>query len=94
VNQRESHLITTDDLRSWLADYGFDIHQVSEVNISLRRGSGDPSIHAWMDVTWYQLNARGERYGVRVSSFDMEPAQASTTVPLRSFPKLTEASGG
>lgn len=94
MNQRESHLITTDDLRSWLADYGFDIHQVSEVNISLRRGSGDSSIHAWMEVTWYQLNARGERYLVTVSTAELEAAQASTTVPLRSFPKLTEASGG
>lgn len=87
---RATHLIADPDVRAWLADHGIDYSQVTEATIAIGARSGYPiwPVRAWLDVTWYKLDEQGRRY-VDPNLPD-QAATGSSSVPLRSWPQLTE----
>lgn len=80
MNQHSSQIVPGYDIQSWLAEYGFDVNDVSDVEISMDRTG------AAMAVTTYRRDAAGN---IIVLGF----VQTTTArVALTSFPKLLEDS--
>jgi len=83
-----THYITRDDIREWLAEYGVDTANVSDVAIEIGRHYGTGDVSAWLDVTWWAKNHLSSRY---LSGQRGQAASGTSTIPLHSFPRLTPA---
>ncbi len=85
-----THTIPKDALTEWFAEHGLDIRDVREATVRM----GFPGTHghpAWLDVTWWKRNERGERYWDGIGEY---AASGAASVPLRSWPPLTPAVTG
>ena len=93
IATQATHVITQDEARSWLADHGFDISDVSEATIRIGSSYGWAGadrvhqINAWLDITWYKRDGQGQRYTDHTEPDGVAIGTAS--IPLSSLPRLT-----
>lgn len=86
VKFQASHIIELEELTEWLAEHGVAIEQVREARVEIGRLERGHGLYAWLDVRFYLLNDKGQRY--RAGGTD-DAAEGSATIPLRSWPRLT-----
>lgn len=84
---RPSHGVTRDEVDRWCAEHGIDVDRATSVSIEIGRYPDSHEVGAWADVTWYKATGLGQRY---VNPTGDAAAEGRSSIPLRSFPRLTE----
>lgn len=87
-SDKTQQVVAFDDLKVWLADHGFAMENCFYAQIRLPAGPGPQGVPAWLDVEYWKLNEKGERF---LDWDTREPAKAAASVPLKSWPPLTPA---
>lgn len=87
IAHQATYAIARDDAAAWMIAHGVDYTQVQEAVIHVGVPGG--KVIAWLEVTWYKVDARGNRYCTD-SSREMV-ATGHSSIPLSSWPPLTPA---
>lgn len=87
IPARPTHLISEDDVQSWLAAHGLDVEQAFTAVVRVDRCEPG-GVSAFLEVEHYLLDADGNRF---VDETGEKAATATATVPLTSWPPLTPA---
>lgn len=87
IETRAVNCIPMDALGRWLADHGLDVADVREAVIRVDRRERD-RVSAFLDVTYFLRDVDGNRF---LGETGENAAEATASIPLRSWPPLQPA---